>query len=458
MATVAPLEGLSTTSSYRSREDSIVSYLLAVRKGEDVMSTMTGNMPRTILFGVIGTLVVAGAVKLARADVASDKPGAILVFPKIVVDTSGVLGPKTDTEIQITNTTDKLTPSLHGVGVRCFIVDATWHCQNAPKTACTVAGEADAATRRCGGYLCVQDTCAERDFQLTLTKRQPITWKASEGPSGLPAAQVQEDPFIGELKCIEADPDTFAPIAGLDPVNNNGGDLKGEATIVSVSDGLVDARKYNAIGIQAVGPTSVGDDLTLTMGGPDPQEYNGCPKALIVDSLFDNAQVSTHAGASVGEVTTDLTFVPCSEDLLNQVPTSALLQFIVVNEFEQRFSTSTGFSCLKEVQISDIDTRAGSFGNAQSIFNVAVEGTLSGQIRIRPVAGATSDGRVLAISEEFWGCRADDTACLASSTCPLYPDGIRRCTATTNVNIIPPPPASDPKVGNGDQLLIPQPD
>lgn len=431
-----------------------MSYLLAVRKGEDVMSTMTGNLPRTILFGVIGTLVIAGAVKLARADVASDKPGAILVFPKIVVDTSGVLGPPTDTEIQVTNTSDRQ------IAARCFIVDATSHCSNAPSTACTLAGEADPTTRRCAGGACLQDNCIptvqrERDFLMTLTKRQPISWKASEGLSGLPCdaltnqggpgcyqgqsnsgavLAVPEDPFVGEIKCVEADPATFAPISGLDPVNGYIGDLKGEATIVSTSGTAVDARKYNGIGIQAVAPSS-DEGLTLAIGGPTP-EYNGCPKLLILDNLFDNAEVVTHGGASTGMVTTDLTFVPCTEDLLNQLPTSAILQFVVFNEFEQRFSTSIGFSCFKEVQLSDIDSRPGPFGNAQSIFNVAVEGTLSGETQIRPVAGATFDNRVLAISEEFWECTSG-------------PDG--QCSAATNVDLVQ-------GAGNGDQLSIPPPD
>jgi hypothetical protein len=430
-----------------------MSHLLAVRKGEDVMSTMRGNLRRTILFGVIGTLVIAGAVKLARADVASDKPGAILVFPKVVVDTSGLLGPPTDTEIQITNTSNSV------ISARCYVINSNSHCSNAPTTVCIaalVAAGAPAGEGGCpAGGTCIgpcSPRLVENDFRLTLTKRQPVTWKASEPLRVFPCDEVgcalgnnagsqwpgvQEDPFVGEIKCVEVSPTDFnangepEPIPGLDPANGFTGDLKGEATIVSASGTAVDARKYNAIGIQSIGPNSNNGDDTLLVGGPAP-EYNGCPKQLIVDNLFDNAPVVTHGGSLIGPVVTDLTFVPCTEDLATQSPSAATLQFLVYNEFEQRFSTSIGFSCFKEVQLSDIDTRPGPFGNAQSIFNFAVQGTLSGQTRIRPVAGAAIDNRVLAVSEEFWECTSG-------------PDGT--CSAATNVNLIQ-------GAGNGDQVCL----
>jgi hypothetical protein len=436
-----------------------MSHLLAVRKGEDVMSTMTGNLRRTILFGVIGTLVVAGAVKLARADVASDKPGAILIFPKIVVDTSGVLGPPTDTEIQITNTSNSV------ISARCYLINSNSHCSNAPSTICTAAAVANGAPAGEGGCptggTCVgpcNPNLVENDFRLTLTKRQPVSWKASEPLSTFPCdlsqggipqggcafgsnagsqwPGVQEDPFVGEIKCVEVDPTQVngngepVPIPGLDPANNFTGDLKGEATIVSVvGNASVDARKYNAIGIQSLGPFSNNGDDTLKVGGPD-AEYNGCPKQLIVDHLFDNAPVTTHGGEQINPVITDLTFIPCSEDLATQSPSASTLQFLVYNEFEQRFSTSMSFTCFKEVQLSDIDSRPGDFGNAQSIFNFAVQGTLTGQTKIRPVAGATTDNRVLAISEEF-----DD--CITAGT----------CSAAANVNLVQ-------GAGNGDQVCL----
>lgn len=393
-----------------------VSHLLAVRKGEDVMSTMTGNLRRTMLLGALGALVLAGAATVVRADVASDKPGAILIFPKVVVDPSGVLGPLagTDTELQVVNTSNSV------VAAKCFIINQTSHCSNTGE-ACTAANAAE----QCPGGACLppcSPRVAETDFFITLTKRQPISWKASEGLSNseFPCATtnttdpgciggqssgnssipgVQEVPFVGEIKCVEVDKDTFAPTNGLDPSNNFIGDLKGEATIVASDGTTVDARKYNGIGLQSTGFNN--GDLNLQIGGPS-AEYNGCPKVITLNSLFDDAVVTTHRGGATHSVRTDLTVVPCSEDFFSQNPTGSTLQFLVFNEFEQRFSTSTGVSCFREVVLSDIDSRPGSTGDAQSIFNIAVEGTLSGQIRIRPVASGTADRRVLAITEEFW--------------------------------------------------------
>jgi len=454
---------------------------LAVRKGEDVMSTITGNLRRTMLLGVVGTLVIAGAVRLARADVASDKPGAILVFPKIVVDTSGLLGPPTDTEIQITNTSGSV------ISAHCYLVNSNSHCSNSLSTVCTAAGVAGGAPAGRGGCP-TGGTCLgpcssglqETNFRMTLTKRQPVSWKASEGLGSLPCdpvsnpgnpsgclggsnvgsdgspssvPPVKEDPFVGEIKCIEVDPTTFAPSAGFDPTNGFAGDLKGEATIVSASDTSVDARKYNAIGIQSLGAGTNNGDDTLAVGGSTP-EYNGCPKQLIVDNFFDGAPVTTHGGASTRSVTTDLTFVPCTEDFANQSPSAATLQFLVYNEFEQRFSTSMGLSCFKEVQLSDIDTRPGSFGNLQSIFSFAVQGTFSGQTKIRPVAGATTDNRVLAVSEEFWECASapgscsnDHDLCNSDSDCGTGNICVKNCSAAANVNLVP-------GTGNGDLVTV----
>jgi hypothetical protein len=404
----------------------MTSHLPAVRKGEDVMSTMTGNMRRAILSGMVGAAIVMGALGTARADVTSDRAAAILVYPKIIVDTSGVFGPPTDTEIQITNTSNSV------VSARCFLVDTTSHCSNLPSKAC----KPETATTDCpiGGF-CIA-SWVERDFKMTLTKRQPISWKVSEGlptfpcdvitnppcpggqsntgsdgsPSSIPPAP--EDPFIGELKCVQVDPGDFEPRIGLNPANNHAGDLKGEATIVSATpDGTlpapsVDARKYNAIGIESTGVNDRDD--TLCLGGdvsstcPVGAEYNGCPNVLIMNHFFDDADVVTHRGEVSSTVTTDLTVVPCTEDFRLQVGNTVTLQFLVFNEFEQRFSTSTGVNCFREVQLSDIDTRPGPFGNPQSIFNVGVQGTLTGQTRIRPVAGATLGNTVLAVTEEFW--------------------------------------------------------
>jgi len=402
------------------------SHLLAVRKGEDVMSTMMGNTRRVMLLGAAGALMAVFATGVARADVASDRPGAVLIAPKIVVDTSGRFGPRTDTEIQLTNTSNSM------VGVRCFFVDATSHCSNIKSRACTAENEASSdpiqPTCATSGGVCLADTCSANDFRMTLTKRQPIAWKASEGLNPFPCdglttfchdgqsnkgldgslsriPNVQEDPFFGELKCVEVDPTTFEPIQGLNPVNNFAGDLKAEVTIVSKgSGGSVDARKYNAIAFEATANGQDSQPETLTIGGPN-AEYNGGPNLLLVNNFFDGAEETTHQGDVTASVDTDLTVVPVSENLASDDITAlnpVTLQFLVFNEFEQRFSTSTSFSCWREVQISDIDTRIGPIGNQQSIFSFNVEGTLTGQTRIRSLTSPDSANTVVGITEEFW--------------------------------------------------------
>ena len=396
------------------------------------MSTMKGTMRRAILAGVVGAACMAGAV---RADVKSDKPGAILIFPKIRVDTRGVLsgGVPTDTELQITNT----SPSV--VAARCFLVDTTSHCNNVSASGTCVAGVCSNFALACAtdndcdiaclpelaqnpvgqGGCPVGGKCVagwnETDFQMTLTKRQPVSWKASDGLSVLPCdpripapgphaclggsntgsgiAAINEDPFFGEIRCVEVDAGSFKPTAGIDPANNGGGDLKGEVTIVrtTAAPARIDAAKYNAIAIQSIAqdangnPPNDGND-TLCLGGqsdpvncPNGPEYNGCPNTLIYNHFFDNAPVVTHtplAGGLQASVFSHLTFVPCAADFRIQDNNlaSSTLQFLVFNEFEQRFSASTRITCWKELQLSDIDTRPGDGtplnANAFSIFNL----------------------------------------------------------------------------------------
>jgi len=372
-----------------------------------------------------------GLLGTARADVVADQAAAILVFPKIEVDTTTSIDPnkpKVDTVVQITNTSPFLTRA------RCYYVNANGHCSNAgqtngPDTAPVICREtADCNPGAIQGGICVPGW-DERDFQLTLTKRQPLSWNASTGlrgddvpltngrtskdgqsndPTSIPP--VIEDPFSGELKCVQVD------TATEEPIDRN--DLKGEATITTVLPlGGVDVRKYNAVGIQATGFQD-GDPTTLTLGGPD-AEYNACPNVVVLDHYFDSLDLNGNPGVEShndgsgnplvrGGVATDLVIVPCSEDFLTQDPKygSAVLQFLIYNEFEQRFSSSTRAECFKQIQLSDINTRPGPSDNASSIFSQSVQGTLTGQTRIRPVSGVDRAHRVLIMAEERWQAEA----------------------------------------------------
>ncbi|GIW41752.1 MAG: hypothetical protein KatS3mg076_2329 [Candidatus Binatia bacterium] len=153
---------------------------------------------------------------------------------------------------------------------------------------------------------------------------------------------------------------------------------------------------YSAIGIQAIPGTNNGD-RTLVLGrrGDEGVEYEGCPNILILDHFFDFAEDPVVGGP----VFTYLTLVPCSQDFLRQETRRTPVQFLVFNEFEQRFSTSIPVECFRTIQLSNIDTRF----NTRSIFSAQVAGTLTGQTRIRGVGDDHGDhGHTLVgVAEEF---------------------------------------------------------
>jgi hypothetical protein len=93
-------------------------------------------------------------------------------------------------------------------------------------------------------------------------------------------------------------------------------------------------------------------------------------------------------------VQTDLTLVPCSQDVGTSFPDFRVdgppivtAQMLVYNEFEQRFSTSARVQCYRSTTLADIDTRLGTLDDAFSLFAVGVQGTPAGQTRIRGVRG-----------------------------------------------------------------------
>jgi len=425
---------------------------------------------RICFWTVIAALVSTSIA--ASADVASDKAAAILVFPKLLVDTSNnaAAAPRgqVDTLIRVSNT------STLPISMRCFYVDATWQCPNVDTLRGCLANPLNCLPGGC------QSHWQEIDFVVNITALQPIAWLLSQGatecsPSTLPGVPcfpltsvhpgtngqsnqfshvppAPEDPFIGELKCIAVD------LNGV-PVPRN--DLKGEVEITRVHAGAVDVEGYNAIGIPAILPYCSGNttisctndsdcrppttssdegtcvrpnngDNTLVLGGNvcsggtnagdlcsrdadcsggscvSVGEYNGCPNILVLDHFFDGA----NDPVTGQQVTTDLTLVPCSEDLLTQMcsldlrtqkPVTTSVQFLVFNEFEERFSTSRPVTCFDE---RPIWTVGGTQTMGRSIFSAAVAGTLTGQTRIRGVPPLSVEAplfghTLLGIAEEF---------------------------------------------------------
>jgi len=379
---------------------------------------------RSIHAACVGLVLFCGVANRVLADVASDQAAAILIFPKILVDTS--TPPQTkrgpiDTLIRISNTSER------PISLFCFYINANGHCKNAPTTICDPYDRSGP----CGQTDVCEAGWHETDFLVTLSPRQPIAWLASVGaapcdessPPGVPCfpfavsgqppnkiQPVSEDPFVGELKCIATNFDGV-------PVDRN--DLKGEAELVRSSttpNPLLDVEVYNAIGIPAITGANDGDTKLVLGGGvctggshdgspctstsacPSGRcsaEYSGCPNILILDHFFDGA-IDPVTGR---EVTTTLTLVPCSEDFEAQSSVPIVVQVLEFNEFEQRFSTSTSVTCFRDLRLTDIDASTPD----RSLFSATVMGTLTGQTRFRGVVG--KDPRygytLLGIAEEF---------------------------------------------------------
>jgi hypothetical protein len=421
------------------------------------MSTKMGIW-RGALAGAVVLLAVgaASARVIDPTGVTTNESAALVLYPKLKVDlntcvagTCSLTGTACvsdascqdpavageDTIVQLTNTSEFLTK------VHCFYTNTNSHCSNSPQTICT---NADFRSVCPTGGLCVQGW-QETDFRLTLTKRQPISWSVNQGLSSLPLATtpgqgsppqfnegsippVLEVPFTGELLCIQVDVTTELP--------TDRNDLKGEASIVKSIGDRIDDAKYNAIGIKAIEGRQDGNPNVLNVGGPEAEygvinenvdpPFTGCPNVLTVNHFFDGADVVTHGGALTAPVTTDLTIVPCQRDYLTQTANApgATIQFLIYNEFEQRFSTSTHLDCYKETPLSDIDTRPGPEGNSSSIFSVGVQGTLTGMSRLRSVAGPNVDGydgrTILALVGENWGAGVCEAVPGKSSSYPKY--------------------------------------
>jgi hypothetical protein len=444
----------------------------------------------------------------ARADIASDHPAAILVWPKLLVDTVNGL----DTLIRLSNVSDT------AIDVYCFYVNAT--------PICSVTGGSCfpnqlSCQAEVGGQMFL-GTCIPNwqpnDFTFRLTQDQPTGWLVSQGQSTncpfldgvcsndgtttcrrnnqcgvgnrcvlppcfpLDATSVPspgsttnvgaiplspEDPFIGELKCIAVDENG-------QPVARN--DLIGDATIGKqfAPDGQrMELLGYNAIGIPrsraraiatirwcsaarrrcgvrgvpehlildhffdgAVDPVlnnvcvnatscslsgvacttdaecltnvCLGGSCTVshTLCGGDADCQNTCDLASNTCTLTDTHCVSDEECVSSDyevRLATDLTLVPCTQDFegVNLDLSKTVAQFLVFNEFEQRFSTSRTVDCFREIQLSNMETN----DNTRSIFSAGVAGTLTGQSRIRGVVNEDNVGvggnTLIGIAEEF---------------------------------------------------------
>jgi hypothetical protein len=350
------------------------------------------------LVGALGVCVLflSGAAR-AQLLTTTERPGSILIFPKVVNDGTR------DTVIQITNTGTMLNR------VRCFYLDSA--------------------------------SCEAQDFEIALTKQQPTIWRVGEGRRvsstdgfpGIDPGNVGPRPpgFIGALICVEvAEDDSPLPMDKL----------KGEATLepsaLAIGIGNQEYSKYNAIALQ--GATNLGEgDNVLNL---DTSEYAGCPAASRVNFIPDGSTsesietfgnggtcvdttpavpLDTGIGCNVNaqdcttgpcaptgpdtcecrggksRVSTILTVLPCDLDLENASFPQVTVDIDGTDDMERHFSTSHPLTCWGSFA-------AGSAtGTAE--FATAVLSTPSGE---SPIVG---------VAESFFADSLQNTASTAAN-------------------------------------------
>jgi hypothetical protein len=292
-------------------------------------------------------------------DLSTERSGSVLVFPKVIWDGTR------DTIIRVANTSNSM------VHVHCFYVNGA-------------------------------QSCGETDFDFFLTKQHPTHWTASMGRSysdaGILAGRIPPAPmgFVGEVKCIQVD---------LSGVPTRGNALKGDAVLRS-SNG--DVSEYNALAFQgnsvlttsdpnSTGPGDLVYDLTPAHASG---MYSSCPATLLLNHMAENQSPGSPPGApsldpiSGLPLNTELTLVPCNEDLENQISSKVVVQFAIRDEFERAYSTSTTVSCFMNEPLGKIG------GPGLNPFTYGVLGTATAYTRITP---APDSGGVIGVAEEFRG-------------------------------------------------------
>jgi hypothetical protein len=337
------------------------------------MSTAKGRRAGAVAAILIGMALAAGAAG-AQDSFSTERPGSILIFPKVINQNSGTI-------IQITNTTNMMTYA-HCLYTNGQVING------APVWQVT-------------------------DFYLALTRQQPTSWRAGGGRPVNPFdGQTGIDPgaippvvpgFTGFLVCVEV---------AVDGTPVGGNNLKGEATIGAFAGngGVNNVSKYNAIAIPAVG--QVNEDNLLELNGI---EYAACPRDLLLNFPGDGGPDLALEGMGnvASNISSNISLVPCGFDFENLNPSTTRLNVAIRNEFETPSSLSSGIfvDCWYSQAFADVAPGMGNpllVGPLGSPFGTAVltpigPGTLPalGVLNtLRTADDGTSDSAALNL---YWG-------------------------------------------------------
>lgn len=268
--------------------------------------------------GILGAVALAVAMTagMAWADTSTERPGSILMLPKIVADGTR------DTLIEVSNTSNTL------VTAHCYYVNG------APANPDLPPGPTNPPLWQ------------EIDFFLFLTRQQPTVWLVSAGRDVDPFDQLPGfDPglippvvpgFQGELVCIQVD-GSGAPVGG--------NALTGSATLLGPG---ADSSKYNAIGVAGIDVQDHMDGTPLLL---DDIEYSACPSEVAF-THFAQAVEDPLLGMG-SEVVSRLSLVPCTHDFENQVPAQVGLRVFSYDEFEDQLSGNINFTCRFDAALDD---------------------------------------------------------------------------------------------------------
>ena len=199
-------------------------------------------------------------------------------------------------------------------------------------------------------YVQGDSLCSEIGFVVYLTAYQPISWLVSSGLNDTVTGSAIP-PFFGdgEMKCA---------VVPERPEIDFHNAIQGRATVFGSAG---DTVSYGAVGFQRLTDGDFTGFVSL-----DGTTYAQCPDRLHFD-IFADQPTST----------SDMILVTCSEDLLTQMPTTVVVQFLVTNELEQSFSASVSITCFNRQTLSDIS----------GAFSRSLLGTDTAHVMVRGVTG-----------------------------------------------------------------------